>query len=392
MLADFGVSALINTDQSHVDASLAGSPAFMAPEVWLYRPGRYSDQYALAVTCFYLLTGQYPWQPSTGSPFSWSYQHRFVEPRPLHALRPDIPIAVDAVLQRALAKDPHDRYPTLQLFISELKTAAYVARPVPSLQTVKQPEVARIQSPPPPPRRVPMTPYAAPPPARPVAQPVMNPPQPRPVVQPVVNSPQPRPYFPPPQAGTSEMPLPEWLPEEDGNHGTANGDTDSFTLNKKNRNGWVWGALLFNSLICTMLIVLAMRFSQNVNPANLLLALWPVILIGAIVASLFRDVRCPSLASVLVRGTLFGVINGWCSVLFSYGWAALLYTLGMPQKDGPTDVSTLFIRHLNQIMLSLQNFPHILTIVLCAGLMTLSGGIAIAWLATQADRSHNLQR
>src|SRR5947209_8882407 len=41
MLADFGVADLIDVDKSHVDAPWAGSPAYMAPEVWGYKPGRY---------------------------------------------------------------------------------------------------------------------------------------------------------------------------------------------------------------------------------------------------------------------------------------------------------------------------------------------------------------
>ena len=43
MLADFGVASLIDVDMSHLDAPWAGSPAYMAPEVWRYKPGRYSD-------------------------------------------------------------------------------------------------------------------------------------------------------------------------------------------------------------------------------------------------------------------------------------------------------------------------------------------------------------
>ena len=57
VLSDFGMAALIDADTSHLQASLAGSPAFMSPEVWRYNPGRYSDQYALAVVIYEWLCG-----------------------------------------------------------------------------------------------------------------------------------------------------------------------------------------------------------------------------------------------------------------------------------------------------------------------------------------------
>src|SRR5947209_16555204 len=109
MLADFGVASLIDVDKSHMDAPWAGSPACMAPEVWRVCPGRYSDQYALAVTCFRLLSGKYPWHNPEARIKQWAHLHSFVPPRSLHDYCPELPRSVDLVLQRALAKDPHER-------------------------------------------------------------------------------------------------------------------------------------------------------------------------------------------------------------------------------------------------------------------------------------------
>src|SRR6266700_1552791 len=123
VLSDFGVAALIDVETSHVRTSLAGSPAFMAPEVWRFCPGRYSDQYALAVTCFRLLTGKYPWHNPEGRIKQWAHLHSFVPPRSLHDYCPELPTSVDLVLQRALAKDPHERYPSVSAFASDLRAA-----------------------------------------------------------------------------------------------------------------------------------------------------------------------------------------------------------------------------------------------------------------------------
>ncbi|MDQ6659617.1 MAG: serine/threonine protein kinase, partial [Chloroflexota bacterium] len=125
ILADFGVASLIEADQTHLRASLAGTPSYMAPEVWRYAPGRYSDQYALAVTCFRLLTGRLPWQEqNTSTPRNWLYAHCFVEPMSVLKYCPDVTQGIDIVLKRALAKDPHDRYPSVMAFTADLRVAA----------------------------------------------------------------------------------------------------------------------------------------------------------------------------------------------------------------------------------------------------------------------------
>src|SRR6266700_2467195 len=103
VLADFGMAALLETSKSHLTVGLAGSPAFMAPEVWQFRPGRYSDQYSLAVTCFCLLTAQYLWRTGpTSNAATWSYLHQKIAPDALYTLRPDLPREVSFVLDRAL--------------------------------------------------------------------------------------------------------------------------------------------------------------------------------------------------------------------------------------------------------------------------------------------------
>src|SRR6266699_3376948 len=72
MLADFGVSALLD---GYTHASLhayVGTPLYTAPEQWLEQPRAASDQYALAVTCYQLLTGHAPF---TGNLYSIMHGH-----------------------------------------------------------------------------------------------------------------------------------------------------------------------------------------------------------------------------------------------------------------------------------------------------------------------------
>ena len=88
-------------------------------------PGRYSDQYALAITCFFLLTGNYPLRKNEGSNMrGWQHAHCYTTPTSLNEYRADLPLAVDVVLQKAMAKNPHERYPRVQAFASDLLKAS----------------------------------------------------------------------------------------------------------------------------------------------------------------------------------------------------------------------------------------------------------------------------
>src|SRR5215467_412817 len=95
LLSDFSVASLIDAEASHLSTGLAGSPAFMAPEVWSMHPGRYSDQYALAITCFFLLTGKYSLKKSESSNMrGWQNAHYYSIPTSLSEYRADLPLAV----------------------------------------------------------------------------------------------------------------------------------------------------------------------------------------------------------------------------------------------------------------------------------------------------------
>ena len=125
LLSDFSVASLIDANASHLSIGLAGSPAYMAPEVWRMHPGRYSDQYALAITCFFLLTGKYPLTLNGNSNMrGWQHAHCFNTPTSLREYRADLPLVVDVVLQKAMSKNPHERYPTVEAFAVDLLQAS----------------------------------------------------------------------------------------------------------------------------------------------------------------------------------------------------------------------------------------------------------------------------
>jgi serine/threonine-protein kinase len=111
LLTDFGIARRIDDVSNLTDDGVAvGTVNYMAPEQLLNRPldGR-ADQYALAATTFHLLTGAPPFHDSNRAVV---ISHHLGTPPPrISDRRPDL-AHLDAVLARALAKDPGDRYPT----------------------------------------------------------------------------------------------------------------------------------------------------------------------------------------------------------------------------------------------------------------------------------------
>jgi serine/threonine protein kinase len=122
-LADFGLSKgqLSSVTLTGTGMSM-GTPAYMAPEQIEGRPvdGR-TDQYALACAAYELLTGVPPFVRD--QEMAVIYAHLSVPPPPATSRRPDLPLSVNGVLARALAKAPDDRYASCREFADELRRA-----------------------------------------------------------------------------------------------------------------------------------------------------------------------------------------------------------------------------------------------------------------------------
>ncbi len=127
MLADFGIAklTLATARTSHI----RGTPTYMAPEQWTGYAVPATDQYALAVMAYELLTGRPPFQ---GTQVQLLNQHLHDRPRPSSTLNPLIPPAIDVVLQRALAKQPEDRFPSVSAFVRAFQQAILEASSIPT--------------------------------------------------------------------------------------------------------------------------------------------------------------------------------------------------------------------------------------------------------------------
>lgn len=115
---DFGLArALDDADRetrATVTGTVPGTPAYMAPEVCMGAiPAPAADVYALGMTLYEVLVGYHPLRPP-GQPSPSSVQLMLMQTSwaytPVSSVLPDVPAGLDAILQRALAKDPAQRY------------------------------------------------------------------------------------------------------------------------------------------------------------------------------------------------------------------------------------------------------------------------------------------
>ncbi len=120
LLADFGIARNFTTVAS-ASHTIRGTPTSMAPEQWGSNPVSATDQYALAVMAYELLAGR---PPFVGGMEQLMYQHFSVQPPPPSTFNSRLPVAIDAVILRALAKKPEERYPSVTDFASALTEAA----------------------------------------------------------------------------------------------------------------------------------------------------------------------------------------------------------------------------------------------------------------------------
>jgi hypothetical protein len=100
--------------------------AYRAPEQWNGYVVPATDQYALAVMAYYLLTQHVPF---TGTAEQLRDQHLHMLPRPPGTISAHISPAIDTVLLRALAKKPEERYPSIIAFAQAFQQVASVPSP-----------------------------------------------------------------------------------------------------------------------------------------------------------------------------------------------------------------------------------------------------------------------
>jgi serine/threonine protein kinase len=111
IVTDFGIARIADGQRLTNTGLAIGTPEYMSPEQYSndHLTGA-SDQYALGAVAYQLLAGRPPFQ---GSQAEVLVAHLKEPPPALRTLRPEVPLAVEALISRMLAKEPADRWPSL---------------------------------------------------------------------------------------------------------------------------------------------------------------------------------------------------------------------------------------------------------------------------------------
>ena len=119
ILTDFGIAKMVSSAKFTASGSLLGTPAYMAPEQGLGQPGdNRADIYSLGVMFYQLVTGQLPYEADT--PVAVILKHvneAMVMPR---TLKPDLPLGVERIIAKAMAKDVNQRYQNIDDLLRDL--------------------------------------------------------------------------------------------------------------------------------------------------------------------------------------------------------------------------------------------------------------------------------
>ena len=138
LLSDFGIAKLTSATAS-ASQSIRGTPTYMAPEQWDGHPVAASDQYALAIMVYELLVGR---PPFVGNPGQVMRQHYMTPPPAPSSLNEHLSPAIDAVLVRALSKQPDERFPSVTAFARAFQQAVHSDGALHATLAISQAEAA----------------------------------------------------------------------------------------------------------------------------------------------------------------------------------------------------------------------------------------------------------
>ena len=135
---DFGIAKVMadaadapEAEELTRQSDIVGSPSYMSPEQVLHHPiDARSDVYSLGALLFHLIAGRRPFRAHSATMRMMAHVHR-----PTPSLRAttneDFPVAVDALLQRCMAKAPEDRYPHAEALLDALRETLEQVRDLP---------------------------------------------------------------------------------------------------------------------------------------------------------------------------------------------------------------------------------------------------------------------
>jgi class 3 adenylate cyclase/tetratricopeptide (TPR) repeat protein/predicted Ser/Thr protein kinase len=127
-LTDFGLSRLAGASSHTGGGHFLGTVAYAAPEqIEGGKQGPPADVYALGAVLVECLTGTTPYPRDSDLAVLWA--HMSEDPPSVSARRPELPVALDAVVSRALAKEPEARFASCGELVAATRQALVEGRP-----------------------------------------------------------------------------------------------------------------------------------------------------------------------------------------------------------------------------------------------------------------------
>jgi len=128
LLSDFGINRAVEGARRTEMGMVVGTPSYMSPE---QAGGRATDHrhdiYGLGLVAYEMVSGRLPFEGTGGLALLYSIVHE--APAPLRGFAPDIPAAVENVIDRALAKEPAERFHSAGEMACALALAWRVSEP-----------------------------------------------------------------------------------------------------------------------------------------------------------------------------------------------------------------------------------------------------------------------
>jgi serine/threonine-protein kinase len=143
-VTDFGIARAASSSAITGTGQVMGTPQYLSPEQARgEQASPASDVYSLGVVAFECLTGHRPFQKDTAVATALAHLHDPIPPLPA-----SVPADLAAVVTRALAKDPHERYPDAAAFTAALRGVGGNRTGTPAAGIpipVRQPDAATTQ-------------------------------------------------------------------------------------------------------------------------------------------------------------------------------------------------------------------------------------------------------
>jgi serine/threonine protein kinase len=121
-VADFGIARIVEEDGAEAAGEIVGSARYMSPEQLTGKEATpSSDVYSAGILLYHCLTGK---PPFSGDLKSLAHQHIHKAPTPPRALNGNVSPHMEAVILKALAKNPDDRYPSATAMLDDIGVEA----------------------------------------------------------------------------------------------------------------------------------------------------------------------------------------------------------------------------------------------------------------------------